>query len=259
MHIKNSITLLMVVMIVLISLSGISCSYAVGSGPAITRDFSFTGFNNIQIGSGIEAIISPSADYKISVAVPQSLDQYLDVTQSGQTIRIRLNLNAYSGSHPVATITLPEIHTLDFSGGSSGKILGFKSAHDLSLMASGGSELTLDIECAKTTFDLSGGSLVKGKISFTDATINASGGSRLEIDGKGNNITAIDASGGSRVIIPNISVQDAGVVLSGGSRAEVNVAGNLSVDLSGGSVLVYSGNPQINNISVSGGSTITKK
>jgi len=55
------------------------------------------------------------------------------------------------------------------------------------------------------------------------------------------------------------AVVNADVSLSGGSRATINLDGRLDADLSGGSNLLYIGDPTMGDINTSGGSTVGKK
>jgi len=70
---------------------------------------------------------------------------------------------------------------------------------------------------------------------------------------------SIGASGASRVKLADFSVADAKVNLSGASNATINASGRLDGDLSGASRLDYIGNPTLGRLSVTGGSTISRK
>ena len=85
-----------------------------------------------------------------------------------------------------------------------------------------------------------------------------SGGSSLELEGAANNLN-IEVTGGSRSDLSDFPVHNATVLLSGGSQATINLDYTLNADLSGGSQLQYIGTPTMGDISVSGGSAITKK
>ena len=69
----------------------------------------------------------------------------------------------------------------------------------------------------------------------------------------------VDGSGGSQFELGSFPVGNANIKISGGGRATVNVNGTLDLDLSGGSRVIYDGEPKIGDIEFSGGSTITRK
>lgn len=80
----------------------------------------------------------------------------------------------------------------------------------------------------------------------------------IELDGSANNLR-ISASGGSQLELSNFSAHNASVNLSGGSSASINPDGRLDADLSGGSHILYVGDPIMGIINMSGGSTVSEK
>jgi hypothetical protein len=240
-------------------LAGVSCSRIVGSGPSTTREYNFADFTNLELSHGFNVIVSASNSYKVTVTVPENVVSHLEVSQSGKTVKIGLQPIIYAGSRLQAEVTMPVLARLSLSGGSFCRAAGFSSTQALDLLASGGSEIELDMAAGQTNINISGGGQVTGNYTFTDASIELSGGSRVEFDGKGNNITKLEASGGSKAILPKLALQNADMNLNGGSQADLTVNGKLTVRLSGGSSLKYSGNPQIDQINVSGGSSISRK
>ena len=134
---------------------------------------------------------------------------------------------------------MPDINRLDLSGGSKVDITGFKLSHDLSI-------------------EMSGGSQINGDLSADDIDLEMSGGSRIELDGSADNLVA-DGSGGSHLELGSFPIGDARIKLSGGGGATIDVSGTLDLDLSGGSKVIYSGEPKIGDIDLSGGSSFRKK
>ena len=101
--------------------------------------------------------------------------------------------------------------------------------------------------------------MVTGSIKGSgDARFTLSGASRVRVEGAADNLF-IQASGASDLELSNFPVHNADVNLSGASRANVNLDGRLDADLSGGSHLIYIGEPTMGDINTSGGSTISKK
>ena len=88
--------------------------------------------------------------------------------------------------------------------------------------------------------------------------LSLSGGSGVTIKGEANDLT-IDASGGSQLELSSFLVNNANINLSGGSQGTIKLDGTLDANLSGGSHLWYIGNPTKGDINISGGSTIEKK
>jgi hypothetical protein len=88
--------------------------------------------------------------------------------------------------------------------------------------------------------------------------LELSGGSHADVEGSASDLT-VDASGGSTLDLDNFPVHDADIVFSGGSSGTISLDGNLDADLSGGSRLWYIGNPTLGDIETSGGSSIQRR
>jgi hypothetical protein len=138
-----------------------------------------------------------------------------------------------------AYVTVTELSSLEFSGGSIGKAVDPINVNDLQVECHGGSIITGEFKGNNLNLDLSGGSIANLQGAFTSASVDASGGAILNgFDAVTETCTA-DASGGS---IINVSVNK-----------------ELSADASGGSVVNYKGAGIIKRVDTSGGSAIRKK
>jgi len=103
-----------------------------------------------------------------------------------------------------------------------------------------------------------GGSRINSDISAVDVDLDLSGGSRIELVGSADNLVA-DGSGGSQLELGSFPVGNANIKISGGGGATIDVSGTLKLDLSGGSKVLYGGEPKLGDIDLSGGSTCRKK
>ena len=187
------------------------------------------------------------------------MQEYIEVTKSGDTLRIRLTgFRSYISVTFVAKITMPDLYGINLSGGSQADITGFSSSHDFSAQLSGGSEITGNIIAGDADFDLSGGSRITGNITAGDTDLDLSGGSQVNLEGTADDLN-INSSGGSQLDLEGFSADNADINLSGGSSATVNVDGTLDVNLSGGSRVIYVGEPTLGDIDLSGDSTVSKK
>ncbi len=214
----------------------------VGSGNLTTENQYFSDFTSVEVGSGFEAEISESSSYSIAITADDNLFDYIEVSKTGNTLTIRLKW-WYSYQNPTlrAKITLPNLHTLELSGGTHGTIEAFSASHEFAVELSGGSWLTGDFTTSEDAeFTLSGGSQVKN------------------LEGGANDLT-VSASSGSHLDLSDFHVRNADVDLSGGSQVTINLDGQLDADVSGGSSLLYIGDPTLGDINTSGGSTIRKK
>ncbi len=214
----------------------------VGSEDLVTEEKFFSDFSVVDVGSGFEVDIAPSDSYSIKITADDNVFDYIEVFKTSDTLTIRLKWGySYQSITLRARITLPELHELELSGGTHGTLEGFSSSHEFVAELSGGSSLSGDFTTDRDVqFALSGGShLVQLNGAARDLRISASSGSSLGLSG--------------------FNVHDANVNLSGGSHATINLDGRLDAELSGGSHLLYLGDPTLGKIETSGGSSISRK
>ncbi len=256
--IKTLVVILMATL--LTSVLFVGCGVVVtGSGNLETETFDFSNFTKVEAHNGFQVELTQSSAYSIEITTDDNVQEYLEVTESGDTLKIRLTgFRTYSSVTLEAKITMPDIYGINLSGGSQADITGFSSSHDFSAALSGGSGLDGNITTADADFDLSGGSRVAGSITAGDADFGLSGGSQVNLDGTADDVE-INSSGGSQLDLEAFPVSNADVNISGGGRATVNVSGTLDVNLSGGSRVLYVGEPTLGDIDLSGDSTISKK
>lgn len=233
----------------------------VGSGNLATEEMDFSDFSIVEVGSGFQVEIAKSSSYSVNVTADDNLFDYIEVFKTGDTLTIRLKSGyTYQSITTRAEITMPELYELELSGGTRGNVEGFSSSHEFVLVLSGGSSLDMvDMSVGDVEIDLSGGSNVDGSLTVSgDVQLILSGGSTIELEGVANDL-GISASDGSHLELSDFTVHNANVNLSGGSQATVNLDGRLDADLSGGSHLLYIGEPTMGDIQMSGGSTVGEK
>ncbi len=193
----------------------------VGSGNVVTQNQPFSDFSVVRVSSGFDFTITQSNTFSVKTTTDENIQSYLQVSKSGNTLTVGLKPGyGITTTTLRVQITMPSLSRLEISGGTHGTAEGF--------------------------------------ISTVGFEIDASGGSRAQVSGRASDLVAT-ASGGSQIDSSDFAVTNANVNLSGGSQANVNASGTINGDLSGGSRLFYSGNPNISNITVSGGSTILKE
>jgi len=192
-----------------------------GSGRLVTEQENFTGFTSVSIADGFRFTIVQSPAYHVNVTIDDNLVKYVQVSQAGGSLHIGMAPgHSVTSSSLQVSISMPDLTSLDVSEGVSGNTQGFISTHAFTVTASDGSS-------------------VVAQGNATDLTANASNGSRLDLS--------------------SLRVSNAVVDVSGGSSATVHPDGRLDATASDGSQLYYIGNPTMGNISVSGGSTISKQ
>jgi len=268
---KILMAVLPVLLIVTVLISGcqtilISKNGETETGETETRQYDFSEFTCVDIGSAFSYDIMQSDTYSISITANNNLFDDIKVAQEGQTLIIgmefpeapwAIKINTNPG--PQAVITMPQLYGLDSSGATNGTISDFISTDDLDITVSGASNLELvEISTGDVDFEVSGASNVIGDIEAKNMELEVSGASTFQLKGSADSITT-DVSGASHLKLADLKVENANVTLSGASNGTVNLDGTLDTKLSGASTLKYIGEPIIGRFEISGGSDLSRK
>ncbi len=229
------------IMAVLTSVLFLGCGAVVtGSGDLETETYNFSDFTKVEAHYGFQVKITQSSVYSIEITTDDNVQEYIEITESDDTLMIRLTgFRSYTSVTLEAKITMPDIYGVNLSGGSQADVVGFNLSHNFSASLSGGSRLTGNLTIDDADFDLSGGSQVNLWGTAADLEINSSGGSQLDLE--------------------TFPINNANINISGGGTAIINISGALDVNLSGGSKVIYIGEPVMDDTILSGGSTVRKK
>lgn len=178
------------------------------SGQRATQAYDLAGFDGVEVSGQWHVTIERGDSWRVAVEAPVELVENLDVEIEGG----RLSLD-YEGGWCAgcfrddraieATVTMPALESLDFSGTSSASFSGFE-----------GSALSIDV---------SGGVDLRGTASRFDTL-------------------ALDMSGAGNIDLAGAPVTNADVDVSGAGNIKLNMAGGrLTGDMSGTGNLEYSG------------------
>jgi len=213
----------------------------VASGPLVTKDYDLANFTAVNAGSAFQVEITQSDQYSVSVTVNESLVDRLDVSVSGNTLRISLKSGyGITGAATMrAKVTMPGLTGLDLNGASHTTVSGFSSDKSLKTQVSGASSLGGDLTCGDAMFNVSGASKVQLKGSAQDLNVEASGASNVDLGNFASKNTTVNASGASKV--------------------DVAPSGTLTVEASGASSVRYTGEPTKLKTNTSGASSVEQK
>jgi hypothetical protein len=209
-----------------------------GSGTLATKSYDYTDFTMIEADSGFVLIIKQSQSCKIEITTDENILERLDISMSGSTLKLGLS-GSVIATVLKAEISMPGIEGINLSGGVKAAITGFDSNETFSVTLTGGSVLTGDIVSGDVGFGISGGSIV---------TLTGSGGDLM-----------VRSSDGSEIILDEFPVHNADINIDGGGRSFFNINGRLDTVLTGGSELYYTGDPEMGDVNISGGSVLEKR
>jgi hypothetical protein len=231
-----------------------------GSQNIETREFAYSDFDKVEVLVPLHIEISKSNVYLVSVTANDNLFDYIEVTQSGDTLRLRLKpYFSFRNITSQAKITMPDLRALEMSVASFGEIAGFQTTGDIDINVSGASKLNIiNLQASYVTIEISGASRVNGFIKTEAADFEVSGASSLELNGSAED-ARLEASGLSSLRLENFYVPYASVYLSGVSNGNVEVNGRLDIEISGASTLTLGGNPTLGHVEVSGASSLKRR
>ncbi len=257
---KKIVTIILAVLILTPVLLMSGCAEV---GPSVTRQYSFTDFTRVQVGSAFQVEITPSNTYSISITAPENWFEHMTVEKASGTLEVGLSFGFWNfwhniGARPKLVVTMPALEILDMSGATTGTAKGFKSAKDFKLELSGASTADIDIEAYDTSVTVSGASHLNGQLEAHDIRLNISGASTVTLDGTMNNLN-LQVSGASHATLDKLNGNDARIELSGASHASVSIDGTMDVFLSGASSLQYTGNPILGTVDITGASSLQRK
>jgi hypothetical protein len=210
-----------------------------GSGNLVTLEPTIQDFSRVEFSNAFQAEVTQGESYSVVITVDDNLEQYLEVSQDGDTLKVGLEkglMLSLRNTTMQARITMPELTGVGGSGATQIGLAGFESGKDLAI-------------------DVSGASTVRGQIDAGDLFADISGASRLELTGQGQD-GRIVVSGASQANLSDFALQNVDVEASGASRAEVDASGRLDAEASGASTVLYSGDPTLGRIQTSGASNV---
>jgi hypothetical protein len=216
------------------------------------RDFDLSGFDGIDIATGIDANVSQADQFSVRArsASGAALDNlrlnvedgvltarfetsFLDFILGGGLVGMLFN----SGNAVTLDITLPILSTASASSRANIEVRNLAGA-TLELDASSGSGVSLD------------------GITLESLTISASSGSDVEASGQAGHIR-LDASSGSDIDAEGLSATTAELSASSGSDIAATVTRSVRAEASSGADIDISGNPADRDTDASSGGDIS--
>lgn len=201
------------------------------------QNYTITDFDRLEMGSAFIIKVQQGEFFDINVRGDRRNLDDLDVFKEGSTLVIRFDSNGGRHHDTHITITMPELHAVNFSGATNSVVTGFELDDSFKVQLSGASVSQINGE-------------------FQNTTIHLSGASNLTLTGFGTSLSA-EVSGASYLEAYQYSVENAEVEASGSSRAKLSVDNALNGEASGSSIIYYRGNPEV-DVVTSGSSSVVR-
>jgi hypothetical protein len=208
-----------------------------------TKTIPVSNFNKVIVSSGIDLYLSQGSSETAKLVGDKELVDQVMIQKEGESIRIRFKdnfswRNLFNNKTLKVYLSYKDLQEVSASGGSDVFTQNTLKTNRLTLHASGGSDLKMDVLCK-------------------DIEIHSSGGSDVDLKGKATNM-ALHTSGGSDVDALGFNVDYAKVSASGGSDANVFVNKALQADASGGSDVQFRGNASYQKTSSSKSGSVNR-
>ena len=260
----NSIMRRFLIILSAVVLVAFSSCTKVTEGTITQKDFGNPGnYTALEISNAFEAYVSDDASV-ITVTAGENVMPYVVVENVNNTLKIYLKTMAIVNITELKVV-LPynaDLTSIALSGASefhSGRGL---SGKDLNIEISGASELNCDLEATDNLkMVISGASEIESDITANELDLELSGASEAELIGEVS-LLKLTLSGASKIVKKVIESQYAlscevcEGTMSGASEAYIHCDGNIKVDLSGASILHFTGDAFTGDSEVNGGSQI---
>lgn len=202
-----------------------------------SRTYTVVDFDRLEISAGVVATVRRGNNFSIQAEGDRRNLDDLQVYKSGDVLVVRFSNHKDRQYTTYLTITMPVLQGVDFSGAVDAQVENFDDASRLDVSLSGASLLQLDMNIAELYFNLSGAS-------------------QLRLFGEGELIEG-SISGASLLSAFDYPVLEAKLIISGASNGKVLASQAINASVSGASVLLYRGSPQLNVEST--GSSVVRK
>ena len=217
----------------------------VKSDRPVTKDYNLKGFYGIDAGSIVEVQLTKSETWKVSVTLPEALEDYLDVKMNNGKLSINLRqaplkIRKNYGTWVVtATVSMPELRSLNLSG-------AIKFSCDDSF----------DLGNGTFKMDLSGASKAKGlDIIAKELVMDMGGAASADLAGDFH-VARIEMGGAAKCHF-NINADELDQEISGAAKAyHSGEFGSIELEASGAGVFSFTGSAEKIEIEGSGASKI---
>ncbi len=189
---------MLVATIMMLGIALAACGTA-GSGTIVSSVREASGFEGIEVSDGLnlEVDVAAGLAYSVTVNYDDNIIDRVITRVVGGTLVIEFDGDVnFTGSGRSVVVTMPQLASLDASGGASVSAEG--ATDRISIEASGGSSVsTGGLQATDVVIDASGGASVT-LFATASVTGEASGGSSVDVLGAPG-VVDVDTSGGSNV------------------------------------------------------------
>ncbi|MCX6235739.1 MAG: DUF2807 domain-containing protein [Bacteroidetes bacterium] len=214
------------------------CDIQHGNGKVVTEERSVDSFTGIDIGGAFQVVLKQGDREALTIETDENLLQYITTEVKDGILIISTEKDCIRFEKLKAYITFKTLESMEFSGAVELWSENSLNFNDLSIDASGASEIEMNLTAQKIEMELSGAS-------------------ELTLSGKVNE-AIVEASGATEISAENLEIAICRMSMSGAGDARIYVTKELDVEVSGAGTVRYRGEPEKVNTQVSGAGDIEK-
>jgi hypothetical protein len=196
-------------------------------------------FNEIKVSRGMNVYITQGSPTRVVVVADSNLHEVIQTEVHGDVLKIYADENIRQAKEKKVMVTVEKLSGVEASSGANGYTQSQFSSQLMTLHASSGANLTLDINTLNLNAKASSGANIKLAGLAKDAELGVSSGANL----KGS----------------DLKVESGKMTASSGGNVSATVIESLEARASSGGNIVYYGEPKTIDVSSSSGGNIHRK
>lgn len=213
---KNSILLLMLVLIGVQSVSGQSKEKVKGSGPTITRTLDLPSFDQIESNIEADVEITQGPVQKVVMEGQENILNLIQTEIKDKKWKIRLPKNTWADYDQVKIkITIPSLISVGLAGSGSVITTNTFKADDFQVGLSGSGNMKLMVEADNIDCGLSGSGTINLKGKTKELSIGTSGSGDVKALDCAADVVKVGISGSGDCEVYASQMLDAGIAGSG--------------------------------------------
>jgi hypothetical protein len=210
-----------------------------GNGNVTKETRKVESFDGIKASAGINVFLFQGDEEKVVVEADENLHDCIKTEVKGSTLHCYIDGNIHFSKKMIVYVNYKMLNKINASSGSdvSGETL--LKTETLSLGASSGADLKLEVEAQTVSCDVSSGSdaVIKGKAQHFQGS----------------------ASSGADIKADELTVSSCDVNASSAGDIRISVTDRIKASASSGGDITYYGNPEKENIDESSGGDVSRR
>ncbi len=209
------------------------------SGQKISENRTVGSFTGVDVKGNIKVILTQSESPNVKITADKNFLSEITTEVKENVLHISVSNNISRREKIEAHISTNTISSLSVAAGARLESADAIQGNELILECSSGASTVLTLNYRK----------IEGE---------SSSGAEIKLKGTAGSVV-LDASSGAMIDAENLVAQVGDLSGSSGALIKVNIASELSADITSGASIRYAGSPNIKNLNTGSGGTLQKK